>query len=253
MIDLTGKAALVTGATSGIGAETARVLAKAGANVMVAGRRGDAAMAVCNGIAASGGTAEHVLGEVTDPEFAARAVETTEERFGRLDILANVAGVICRGKVEETSDAEWAAMMSVNVTGTFYMSRAAIPAMRRVSGGSIINLGSNVGLVGCSNLAAYCASKGAVVNLTRAMALDHAAEGIRVNSVNPGAVDTPMLVSGHGNTGADAIREANRASIPQGWLPQPVEVANAIAFLASDLSRHITGTDLPIDGGYNAA
>lgn len=253
MIDLTGKAALVTGATSGIGAETARVLAKAGAKVMVAGRRGDAAIAVCNEIAASGGTAEHVLGEVTDPEFAARAVKTTEERFGRLDILANVAGVICRGTVEETSDADWAAMMSVNVTGTFCMSRAAIPAMRRVSGGSIINLGSNVGLVGCGNLAAYCASKGAVVNLTRAMALDHASEGIRVNSVNPGAVDTPMLVSGHGDTGADAIREANRASIPQGWLPQPVEVANAIAFLASDLSRHITGTDLPIDGGYNAA
>ena len=252
MIDLTGKAALVTGATSGIGAETARVLAKAGAKVMVAGRRGDAAIAVCKGIAASGGAAEHVLGEVASPEFAARAVKATEERFGRLDILANIAGVICRGTVEETSDADWAAMMSVNVTGIFCMSRAAIPAMRRVSGGSIINLGSNVGLVGCAGLAAYCASKGAVVNLTRAMALDHAAEGIRVNSVNPGAVDTPMLVSGHGGAEPDAIREANRASIPQGWLPAPIEVANAIAFLASDLSSHITGTALPIDGGYNA-
>lgn len=253
MIELKGKAALVTGATSGIGAETARVLAKAGAKVMVAGRRGDAAMAVCNGIGASGGTAAHVLGEVTDPEFAARAVKTTEESFGRLDILANIAGVICRGTVEETSDSDWAAVMSVNVTGIFYMSRAAIPAMRRVSGGSIINLGSNVGLVGCGGLAAYCASKGAVVNLTRAMALDHAAEGIRVNSVDPGAVDTPMLVSGHGGLEPDSIREANRASIPQGWIPEPIEVANAIAFLASDLSRHITGTALPIDGGYNAA
>ena len=253
MIELTGKAALVTGATSGIGAETARVLAKAGAKVMVVGRRRDAAEVVCDGIGASGGTAEHVLGEVTDPEFAARAVKTTEERFGRLDILANIAGVICRGTVEDTSDADWAVMMAVNATGIFYMSRAAIPAMRRVSGGSIINLGSNVGLVGCRGLAAYCASKGAVVNLTRAMALDHAAEGIRVNSVNPGAVDTPMLVSGHGGTEPDAIREANRASIPQGWLPDPIEVANAIAFLASDLSRHITGTALPIDGGYNAA
>ena len=133
------------------------------------------------------------------------------------------------------------------------MSSAAIPAMRRAGGGSIVNLGSTVGLVGCAGLAAYCASKGAVVNLTRAMALDHASEGIRVNSVNPGAVDTPMLVSGHGSAGAEAVREANRASIPQEWLPKPVEIANAIAFLASDLSKHITGTAVPVDGGFTAA
>ena len=254
MIDLSGKAALVTGATSGIGAETARVLAKAGARVMVAGRRGDAAMAVCSGIAASGGSAEHVLGEVTDPEFATRAVRNTEERFGRLDILANVAGVICRGTAEETSDEDWAAMMAVNVTGTFYMSRAAIPAMRRVSGGSIINLGSNVGLVGCGGLAAYCASKGAVVNLTRAMALDHAAEGIRVNSVNPGAVDTPMLVSGHHGDGhtPDAVLARSRERIPQARVPRPEEIARVIVFLAGDDSRHMTGAAIPVDGGYTA-
>lgn len=250
MLDLKGKTALVTGATSGIGAETARVLAAAGANVMLAGRREEAANALRDEVGAAAGV---VLGEVTDPEFAPRAVAAAEERFGSLDILANVAGVICRGSAEETSDQDWAAMLAVNVSGTFFMSRAAIPAMRRAGGGSIINLGSTVGLVGCAGLAAYCASKGAVVNLTRAMALDHAQDGIRVNSVNPGAVDTPMLVSGHGGAGADAVREANRAAIPQGWLPKPVEIANAIAFLASDLSKHITGTALPVDGGYTAA
>ena len=252
MLDLSGKVALITGGTSGIGAETARVLARARVRVMVAGRREDAARTIVAEIEASGGEAAFVLGEVTDPTFADQAVAETLKRFGSLTILANVAGTICRGDAVQTSHDDWRHTMAVNVDGTFNMSRAAIPAMRRAGGGSIINLGSTVGLTGCAGLAAYCASKGAVVNLTRAMALDHAAEGIRINSVNPGAVNTPMLVSGHGDAGAEAVREANRATIPQGWLPKPVEVANAIAFLASDLSKHITGAALPVDGGYTA-
>ena len=252
MLDLSGKTALVTGATSGIGAETARVLAAAGAEVMLAGRREEAAKTLCDEIVRSGGTAAYVLGEVTEPGFATDAAAAAEETLGCLNVLVNAAGVICRGTAEVTSDEDWAAIMSVNVSGTFFMSRAALPAMRRAGGGSIINLGSTVGLVGCAGLAAYCASKGAVVNLTRAMALDHAKEGIRVNSVNPGGVDTPMLVSGHGDVGPDAVREANRTAIPQGWLPKPVEIANVIAFLASDLSAHVTGAALPVDGGYTA-
>ena len=143
-------------------------------------------------------------------------------------------------------------MMNTNVSGTFFMSRASINAMRRSGGGSIINLGSTVGLTGCAGLAAYCASKGAVVNMTRAMAIDYAVENIRVNSVNPGAVDTPMLVSGHGHLDAEAVREKNRVSIPQGWLPKPHDIAKTIAFLASDLSKHITGAAIPVDGGYTA-
>ena len=252
MLDLNGKTALVTGATSGIGAETARVLAAAGAKVMLAGRREEAAKTLCDEIVRSGGTAAYVLGEVTKPGFAIDAAAAAEETFGGLNVLVNAAGAICRGTAEQTSDEDWAAMMSVNVGGTFFMSRAALPAMRRAGGGSIINLGSTVGLVGCVGLAAYCASKGAVVNLTRAMALDHAEDGIRVNSVNPGAVDTPMLVSGHGDVAPDAVREANRTAIPQGWLPKPVEIAKVIAFLASDLSAHVTGAALSVDGGYTA-
>lgn len=252
MIDLKGKVALVTGATSGIGEATALVLAKAGAQVMVQGRREDAARGVVAAIRAAGGDAEYVLGDVADPETAVRAVSATVGKFGGLDILANVAGVITRGDTVQTSDADWALNMNANVNGPFYMSRAAIPEMRKRGGGSIINLASNVGLVGCRGLAAYCASKAAVVNLTRAMALDHAVENIRVNSVNPGAVDTPMLVSGHPTRTPDEVREANRSGIPQGWLPKPIEVANAILFLASDLSRHITGVALPVDGGVTA-
>ncbi len=244
---------MITGATSGIGAETARVLANSGVNVMAIGRREGAARALCEGIAETGGIAAYALGEITAPEFAIRAVSETEDRFGALDILVNAAGTIFRGAAEQTTNDDWLAVLSVNVSGTFYMSRAAIPAMRRSGGGSIVNLGSTVGLVGCAGLAAYCASKGAVVNLTRAMALDHASEGIRVNSVNPGAVDTPMLVSGHAEGAADAVYEANLASIPQNRIPHPSEIADIIAFLASDLSKHITGAALPVDGGYTAA
>jgi len=253
MLELSGKTALVTGATSGIGAETARVLAATGAQVMVAGRREEAAQELCSEIGQAGGTTAYVLGEITDPNFAAAAVAASEQRFGDLHVLANVAGAITRGTAEETSDADWTQMLSVNVSGTFFMCRAAIPALRRAGGGSIVNLGSTVGLVGCRDLLAYCTSKGAVVNMTRAMALDHAQDNIRVNTVNPGAVDTPMLTSGHGDTDPEIVRDANRAAIPQGRLPQPRDIANTIAFLASDLSAHITGATLPVDGGFTAA
>ena len=252
MIDLNGKVAIVTGATSGIGEETAKVLAKAGASVIATGRSEKAAKALVMTIQENDGKADWIVGDITDSQFTNNLVTTTEEKFGRLDILANVAGVITRGDALTTTDLDWFSVMNVNVTGTFFMSRASISAMRRSGGGSIINLGSTVGLTGCDGLLAYCASKGAVVNMTRAMAIDYATENIRVNSVNPGAVDTPMLVSGHGALNVESIREENRNSIPQGWLPQPKEVANLIAFLASDLSKHITGAAIPVDGGYTA-
>ena len=252
MIDLKGKVAIVTGATSGIGEETAKMFAIAGASVIVTGRREQPAKALVKNIQAEGGQADWIIGDITNSEFTNSIVTTTEEKFGRLDILANVAGAITRGDALNTSDEDWFKMMNTNVSGTFFMSRASISAMRRSGGGSIINLGSTVGLTGCAGLAAYCASKGAVVNMTRAMAIDYAAENIRVNSVNPGAVDTPMLVSGHGNLDADTVREKNRVSIPQGWLPKPHDIAKTIAFLASDLSKHITGAAIPVDGGYTA-
>lgn len=253
---LKGKTALVTGATSGIGAAVSRTLAAAGAAVVVVGRDQTKAMACVEEIVGQGGKAHYVVGDVTNSAFADEAVTFAVDRFERLDTLVNAAGVIHRGSVEETSDEAWRWVMATNVDGLFYMSRAAVPVMRASgSGGSIINLASNVGLVGCPSLAAYCASKGAVVQLTRAMALDHAAENIRVNAVCPGAVDTPMLVSGRESSGLspEEVLARNVAEVPQGRIPKPEEIADLIAFLASDASRHITGAAIPIDGGYTAA
>jgi NAD(P)-dependent dehydrogenase (short-subunit alcohol dehydrogenase family) len=154
----------------------------------------------------------------------------------------------------DTSDDDWRRVMATNVDALFYVSRAAVVAMRRSGGGSIVNIASNVGLVGTERLAAYCASKGAVIALTRAMALDHAAEGIRVNAVCPGSVDTPMMVSGRAGWGVsdEEVFAASVSAIPQGRIPQPSEVAELVAFLASDASSHITGTAIAVDGGYVA-
>ncbi len=245
--------ALVTGATSGIGRATAERLARDGAQVLVVGRDEARAQACVDAVTRAGGVARSLLGDITDPAFCRTAVATAVDAYGRLDVLANVAGVIRRGDVTATSDEEWRTVMTGNVDSLFFMSRAAIEAMRQSGGGNIVNLASTVGLVGTAGLAAYCASKGAVVQLTRAMALDHAAEGIRVNAVCPGAVDTPMLVSHHAQgTTPNAVHNRNIDAIPQGRIPQPEEVAELIAFLASDLSRHITGAAIPIDGGYTA-
>jgi len=209
MTQLEGKIAIVTGASSGIGAATAAAFAGAGASVVLTGRNEDAITA------------------------------------------------ITRGDATETSDDEWRQIMAVNVDAVFFLSRAAVRAMRNNPGqtqGTIVNLASNVGLVGSAALPAYCASKGAVVLLTKSMALDHAAEGIRVNALCPGAVDTPMLISKHEKTGRtpDDVFAANIASIPEGRVPKPDEIAKSMLFLASDASSHITGVALPIDGGYTA-
>ena len=237
MSQLERKSVLVTGATSGMGAAAAKLAAVRG---------------VHGAISAIGGCARIFIGDVADPASARTAVEMTCDAFGRIDGLVNAAGVIYRGNAAQTSDEDWARVMQVNVGGTFYTSRAAVAHM--CDGGSIVNFGSTVGGVGAPGLTAYCASKGAVAQLTRAMALDHARAGIRVNSVCPGAVDTPMLMSGHERTAMSAsdVRASNLAAIPQGRIPAANEVAELVVFLLSDASAHITGTNIPIDGGYTA-
>ncbi|NNC81031.1 MAG: SDR family oxidoreductase [Acidimicrobiales bacterium] len=252
---LEGKTAIVTGATSGIGAATARLFAAEGAQLVLTGRNAEGAKATAAAIRAAGGDCRIKLGDVADSAFCDALVAFAAEEFGRVDIVANVAGVIARGDATETTDDEWRLNMAVNVDGAFFLSRAAVRQMRtQGDGGVIVNLASNVGLVGSANLPAYCASKGALVLLTKAMALDHAAEGIRINALCPGAVDTPMLVSNHEKTGrtADEVIAANIAGIPQGRIPSPQEIATSMLFLASDASSHITGAALPIDGGYVA-
>lgn len=252
---LDGRVAIVTGATSGMGAATARLFAAEGAQVVLSGRSTAGAEATAAAIASVGGGSRIMLGDVTDSSFCDELVAFAVAAFGRVDIVANVAGVISRGDVTETTDDDWRRNMSVNADAVFFLSRAAIRQMRaQGDGGVIVNLASNVGLVGSAALPAYCASKGAVVLLTKSMALDHAAEGIRVNALCPGAVDTPMLLSGHDKTGrsADDVFAANIAGIPEGRIPSPDEIAKSMVFLASDASSHITGVALAIDGGYVA-
>ncbi len=254
MSTLSGKVAVVTGASSGIGAATASAFGAAGATVVASGRNVDALNSTVDAVRSAGGTAEVFAGDVTDSEFCDSLISWTVERFGRVDVVANVAGAIVRGDATETSDDEWHLMMRTNVDSVFFMSRAAVRAMHTSGGGAILNLGSTVGLVGSPELPAYCASKGAVVLLTKAMALDHASEGIRINAVCPGAVDTPMLISEHSKSGKsrDEVFAANVASIPQGRIPSPDEVAHATVLLAGDAAGHITGVALPVDGGYVA-
>lgn len=249
---LAGKVALITGATSGMGAATARVMASQGVKCLLLGRNAQRAEQVRQDIMSLSGAAEVFVGDVADSAVATAAVRRAIDTYGRLDCLVNAAGVIYRGNALDTSDEQWRTSMASNVDGSFFMSRAAVKVMS--GGGSIVNIASTCGLVGAKDLTAYCVSKGAVVQLTRAMALDHAGDNIRVNAVCPGAIDTPMLLSGHERSGAskEQVLASNLAGIPQGRIPGPEEVAELIAFLCSDLSAHITGTNIPIDGGYTA-
>ena len=233
------RVALVTGATSGIGRACALRLAADGFAVVVGGRSAERAAEVVDEITAGGGTATTALGDVAEPDYGDAAVAATVAAHGRLDVLVNAAGVITRSDAEGTTDDEWHRVMSTNVDGLFRASRAALPAIRAAGGGTIVNISSTNGLVGGAGLAAYCASKGAVTNLTRAMALD------------PGAVDTRMLYS-EGSGTVEEVRAKNLPDIPEGRIPDGSEVAELVAFLADDRSRHITGANISIDGGYTA-
>lgn len=231
-----------------MGAETARLFAAAGATVFIVDRN----EALAGEIAAELSAPPPLIGDVSDAAFCDHAVTTAVERTGRLDVLVNCAGIIVRADAPGTSDADWQRMFRVNVDGTFFMGRAAVRQMRAQGGGAIVNFGSIWGSVGGRGHVAYCASKGAVHQLTRAMALDHARDGIRINAVCPGEVDTPMLRrGGRDRPATDAQLQAMAdATIPMGRLAQPREIAEVVLFLASDAASYVTGTLIPVDAGY---
>lgn len=245
------KVALITGATSGIGHATALLFAQQGAAVVVAGRDKERGEQVVQQVRASGGRALFLPVNVAVASDCQQAVERTIAEFGSLNILFNNAGIIQRKTVLELSEEEWDLEMAVNLKAVFLLSRAAIPQMLEQGGGVIINNGSDWGLVGASRAAAYCASKGAVVQLTKAMAIDYGAHHIRVNCICPGDTATPMLQHEAVQLGKsdDAfLREAAQRP-PLQRVGRPEEIARAVLYLASDESSFVTGTTLVIDGG----
>jgi NAD(P)-dependent dehydrogenase (short-subunit alcohol dehydrogenase family) len=232
-----------------MGAACARLLADAGARVVIVDLNGDAAANVAAGIGAT-----VVAGDVTSSGFCDEAVAETVERHGRLDALVNAAGTIVRANALDTNDDDWYRQFRVNVDGTFFMCRAAVRAMQPGGGGAIVNFGSIWGGTGGQGHTAYCAAKGAVHNLTRAMALDHARDGIRVNAVAPGEVDTPMLrAAGRATPATDEeLAAMAERTIPMARLAQPEEIARVVVFLASDEASYMTGAIVPVDAGYTA-
>lgn len=254
MFSLAGKRALVTGGGSGIGEATARTLARAGAFVYVVDRDGRAAERVAADILAGGsGDALGLTLDVTDEAAVNALAADVAARHGGLDVLVNNAGVGHVGTIEQTTTADLDRLYAVNVRGVFAMSRAFLPAMLARSAGSIVNLASIGGIVGIRDRLAYCTTKFAVVGLTKSMALDHARQGIRVNCVCPGRVETPF-VSARLKEYADpeaAYREMS-ATQAVGRMGTPEEIAAAILYLASDEARFITGSALIIDGGWSA-
>jgi NAD(P)-dependent dehydrogenase (short-subunit alcohol dehydrogenase family) len=244
------KVAVITGAASGIGRATALLFAREGAAVVITDINEFGGKAVAAEIGSYGGRARFELADVTRAADCMRIVETAEREFGGIHILFNNAGIIRRASVVELSEEDWDRVMAVNVKAIFLMCREVIPVMASAGGGCIINTASGWGLAGGPRAAVYCASKGAVVLLTKAMAVDHGAQNIRVNCICPGDTDTNMLRNEAQQLGEPSDRFlAESARRPLGRVGKPDEIAQAALYLASDASSFVTGTALVVDGG----
>ena len=250
LVSLEGRVAVISGAGSGIGLGTAERLAEFGASAVLLDidrTRGTRAAA---GIAARGGRALFIACDVRSDADCRRAVGEAVREFGRIDVLFNNAGVTVRKNAVELKEEEWDLTLDVMLKGTYLLSHHVIPHMIAAGGGSIINMGSGWALKGGPDAVAYCAAKGGILNMTRAMAIDHGRHGIRVNCVCPGDVDTPLLRSECAQLGQDeAAFMADAARRPLARVGTPEDVANAVLFFASDLSKWVTGAFLVVDGG----
>jgi len=253
MLRLSGKVAFITGGGTGIGRACALAFAREGAQVAVAGRRREPLDKVAAEISAAGGKSLALACDVTERSSVEDALAQAERHFARLDTIVNNAGAVVVATVEHTSDEDWARVLAANLTGTFFVSRAALAPLRRAGGGSIVNIGSVLGLVARKDRAAYCAAKAGVSGLTRAMALDHAHEKIRVNCICPTIVETELGMQSIQQAGNAAAEIQKRiAEIPIGRLGKPDDVAMMAVYLASEDASWVTGVSFPLDGGLTA-
>ncbi len=243
------KTVLITGATSGIGEKSAEFFALEGATVVAVGRNSSRGQALVERLEGTGHS--FVPSDLSDKNEAQALVDKVTEVAGTIDILVNSAGVALHATVPETDDQIWENTMAVNLNAIFYLCRALIPKMITKGGGVIVNVASTWGLAGAEKSAAYCASKGALIQLTRSMAIDHAKDNVRINAVCPGAVDSPMLAAesaafGLSVSDGKALWASDAAN---NKLAMTEDIANAILFLASENASHIHGISLPVDGG----
>ncbi len=250
---LSGKVALITGGGTGIGRACALLFAREGAAVAIAGRRKGPLEAAARDIDAAGGRALAITCDVVNGKSVESALASTVKEFGGLHIVVNNAGAVVVAAADETSDEDWDNVVASNLTGTFKVSRAALPYLRAAGGGTIVNIGSILGIVARKQRAAYCAAKAGVTGLTKAMALDHAHEKIRINCVCPSLIETELgLKSIREAPDPEAERKRRTEGIPLGRLGLPEDVAQLALYLASEESAWVTGAAIPLDGGLTA-
>jgi len=251
---LKDRVAVVTGAGSGIGRASAVLFAREGAFVALVDRDEDGMRQTLATMAAAGGQGSMHAGDVGEIEFAKATVEAAVSGRGRLDVLMTAAGWSCGGTVVTTDPADWDAVFRTHVGGTWLWARAAVPQMQRQGGGSIVTISSQLAVAGGRNNSAYIAAKGAIISLTRTMAVDFATDGIRVNAIAPGAIETPMLKRSFArHADAEAVREVSRSRHAMKRFGRAEDIAEAALYLASDASAFTTGAVLPVDGGWLAA
>lgn len=246
VVRLAGKVAIVTGGGSGIGKAIAAAFVREQAKVVICGRNAKKLQRTAEEL---GPLSLAVTADVSDSAAIAKLVDQATAKFRRLDVLVNNAGVLLPGRAESHTDDEWEQTFNINVRAVWQLSRAVLPYLRAAGGGSIINIGSVLSFLGARNRVAYCASKGAVLAMTKAMALDHAAEKVRVNCICPGIVETELVAAFNLD---EAARKQRLGMHPAGRFGKPEDVAGLAVFLASDEAAWITGATFPVDGGYSA-